>query len=62
MSWNSASALTNTHNHCAISGLAPDTRYTYTVTVKHELWGAGVRWDWDPHRQGLVQDDRVYRN
>jgi tartrate-resistant acid phosphatase type 5 len=57
-----ASALTNTHNHCAVSGLAPDTRYTYTVTVKHELWGSGVRWDWDPQQQGLVQADRVYRN
>ena len=57
-----ASALTNTHNHCAISGLKPDTRYTFSVTVKHELWGAGVRWDWDPQVQGLVQRDRVYRN
>ena len=57
-----ASGLTNTHNHCAISGLAADTRYTYSVTVKHELWGAGVRWDWDPATQGLVQRDRVYRN
>src|SRR5687768_9885915 len=57
-----ASALTNTHNHCAVSGLQANTRYTYTVTVKHELWGAGVRWDWDPPRQGLVQRDGVYRN
>ena len=57
-----ASALTNTHNHCAVSGLAANTRYTYTVTVKHELWGAGVRWDWDPAQQGLTQQDRVYRN
>ena len=57
-----ATALTNSHNHCAISGLQADTRYTYAVTVKHELWGAGVRWDWDPQVQGLVQNDRVYRN
>ena len=57
-----ASALTNCTNHCAISGLTADTRYTYTVTVKHELWGQGVRWDWDPGVQGLVQRDRVYRN
>jgi hypothetical protein len=57
-----ASALTNCANHCAISGLRPDTRYTYTVTVKHEVWGKGARWDWDPEIQGLVQHDRVYRN
>jgi hypothetical protein len=57
-----ASALTNCTNHCAISGLEADTRYTYAVTVKHELWGQGVRWDWDPEAQGLVQRDRVYRN
>ena len=30
--------------------------------MKHELWGQGVRWDWDPEVQGLVQRDRVYRN
>ncbi|HTH00203.1 MAG TPA: metallophosphoesterase [Vicinamibacterales bacterium] len=57
-----AEALTNACNHCAIAGLKPDTRYTYTVTVKHELWGSGVRWDWDPELQGLVQRDRVYRH
>jgi tartrate-resistant acid phosphatase type 5 len=57
-----AQALTNTCNHCAIAGLEPNTRYTYTVTVKHEVWGEGVRWDWDPRIQGLVQQDRVYRN
>ena len=57
-----ASALTNTHNHVAVAGLQPDTHYTYTVTVKHEEWGRGVRWDWDPRGHGLVQQDRVYRN
>ncbi len=57
-----AQAQTNSCNHCAVSGLKPDTRYTYTVTVKHEVWGAGVRWDWDPAVQGLVQQDRVYRH
>jgi tartrate-resistant acid phosphatase type 5 len=57
-----ASALTSTHNHAAIAGLKPDTRYTYSVTVKHEIWGAGVRWEWDPQLQGLAQQDRVYRN
>jgi hypothetical protein len=57
-----AEALTNTCNHCLVSGLKPDTRYTYSVTVKHEVWGQGVRWDWDPATQGLVQQDRVYRH
>ncbi len=57
-----AEALTNSCNHCAVSGLKPNTRYTYAVTVKHEPWGAGGRWDWDPDTQGLVQEGRVYRH
>jgi tartrate-resistant acid phosphatase type 5 len=57
-----ATAMTNDANHCAISGLKGNTRYTYTVRVKHEFWGEGVRWDWDPSTQGLVQDGGVYRN
>src|SRR5688572_17665512 len=55
-------AMTNECNHVAISGLQPDTRYTYQVKVKHEVWGSGRRWDWDPATQGLVQRDGVYRN
>jgi hypothetical protein len=57
-----AEAATNSCNHCAISGLRPNTRYTYSVTVKHEVWGGGVRWDWDPQVHGLVQRERVYRH
>ena len=57
-----SSTLTNSCNHVAISGLTANTRYSYSVTVKHELWGQGVRWDWDPQTQGLIQSDRVYRN
>jgi hypothetical protein len=57
-----ATAMTNDANHCGISGLKADTRYTYTVRVKHEQWGEGIRWDWDPERQGLVQRGGVYRN
>ena len=55
-------AMTNTCNHCAVSGLRPDTRYTYEVTVKHEVWASGPRWDWDPHAQALVQTGGAYRN
>ena len=57
-----ATARTNDANHVAVSGLLPDTRYSYTVRVKHEVWGSGVRWDWDPATSGLVQRDGVYRN
>jgi hypothetical protein len=54
--------MTNDCNHCQISGLRSDTRYTYTVRVKHEAWGSGLRWDWDPAIQGLVQTGGLYRN
>lgn len=57
-----ARAMTNDANHCAVSGLRANTRYTYTVRVKHEVWGSGVRWDWDPAVQGLVQQDGEYRH
>jgi hypothetical protein len=57
-----ASAMTNEGNHCAISGLKPDTTYRYTVRVKHEVWGEGIRWDWDPAVQGLVQAGGLYRH
>ena len=30
--------------------------------MKHEVWGTGVRWDWDPAIQGLVQRERTYRH
>jgi tartrate-resistant acid phosphatase type 5 len=53
---------TNDANHCMIAGLKPDTRYTYAVRVKHELWASGVRWDWDPDAQGLRQQGGIYRN
>jgi hypothetical protein len=57
-----AKALTNDTNHVAISGLQADTRYSYTVHVKHELWASGARWDWDPDAQALAQQGGVYRN
>lgn len=57
-----AAAMTNDTNHCQVSGLQPDAKYSYTVRVKHEEWGSGVRWDWDPELQGLVQAGGVYVN
>jgi tartrate-resistant acid phosphatase type 5 len=57
-----ATAMTNDTNHCAISGLQADTRYTYTVRVKHEEWAQGARWDWDPAAHALVQAGGAYLN
>jgi len=57
-----AVAKTNECNHVQISGLQPDTRYTYTVRVKHEAWATGLRWDWDPALQGLAQSGGIYTN
>ena len=57
-----ASALTNDTNHVSISGLKADTRYRYSVRVKHELWASGVRWDWDPDAQALVQNGGIYQS
>jgi hypothetical protein len=57
-----ASAMTNEANHCQVAGLQPDTSYTYTVRVKHEEWGSGLRWDWNPEVQGLVQSGGSYTN
>jgi tartrate-resistant acid phosphatase type 5 len=57
-----AAAMTNECNHCLISGLKADTTYSYTVRVKHEEWGSGLRWDWDPDKPGLVQAGGLYTN
>jgi tartrate-resistant acid phosphatase type 5 len=57
-------AMVNTANHAWISGLEPDTEYTYRVTINGEEWGAGERRDWmsDGKRQGLFTSGREYRN
>ena len=57
-----AKALTNETNHVTISGLKPDTRYSYVVNVKHERWASGLRWDWDPTTQAMVQSGASYHN
>ena len=53
-----ASGFANSANHCWISGLEPDTEYSYTVTVNGEEWAAGTRWDWSPGAQALVPGGR----
>ena len=57
-----ATGATNGVNHCAVSGLTPNTRYRYTVAVKHRVWAEGERWDWAPAESGLRQQGGVYRH
>jgi hypothetical protein len=49
-------------NHCWITGLTPDTEYTYKVFVKAEEWARGERWDWSAESQALVQAGGRYEN
>ena len=55
-------AETTTTNHVWITGLAPDTEYTYRVLVNEEEWGAGERRDWmnGAQGQGLYKSGRQY--
>jgi tartrate-resistant acid phosphatase type 5 len=53
-----AVARTDGANHCWVSGLEPDTQYSYQVRVKDEEWAAGERWDWSPERKALVHGGR----
>src|SRR5688572_12206437 len=60
-------------NHCWVSGLTPDTDYTYEVFVtptgkrnssaKEEQWAKGERWDWS-HENGRanLRAGGQYRN
>ncbi len=41
-----AVAATTLTNHVRITGLTPDTEYTYRVVVNGEPWGAGELLDW----------------
>jgi tartrate-resistant acid phosphatase type 5 len=53
-----AEAFTDATNHCWLTGLEPDTEYSYTVIVKGEEWAEGERWNWSPTKQALVQGGR----
>ena len=53
-----AFAFTDTANHCWVTGLQPETDYSYTVMVNGEEWAEGERWNWSPARQALVQGGR----
>jgi hypothetical protein len=55
-------AKTEATNHCWVSGLAPDTEYTYKVFVKTDQWAQGERWDWSARDRALVQTGARYDN
>jgi hypothetical protein len=57
-------AETTATNHAWVTGLEPDTEYTYRVLVNGEEWGAGERRDWvvDAEGQGLKLGGRTYDN
>jgi hypothetical protein len=57
-----ATAKTEATNHCWVTGLRPDTEYTYRVVVKDAEWAAGERWDWSSTEQALVQMGARYDN
>jgi hypothetical protein len=57
-------AATATANHVLVTGLVPDTEYTYTITVNQEAWAAGERRDWvaQAAHQGLIKQGHAYDN
>jgi tartrate-resistant acid phosphatase type 5 len=55
-------AKTEVANHCWLSGLEPDTEYTYKVFVKEQEWAEGKRWDWSAREHALVQSGAAYDN
>lgn len=59
-----ASAETTTNNHVRVTGLMPDTEYTYKVFVKDKEWAAGERRDWvaGSEDQGLRRMGKSYDN
>ena len=58
-----ATARTETTNWCHITGLQPDSIYSYEVTINDEIWAEGERYDWQPGSdQGLVKSGGQYTN
>ena len=59
-----ASGFTETANHCWVSGLEPDTEYTYRVIVNDEEWASGNRRNWERvgDKMGLGPKSRAYQN
>jgi hypothetical protein len=57
-----ATAKTEATNHCWVTGLRPDTEYTYRAFVKDAEWAEGDRWDWSSTEQALVQTGARYEN
>ena len=59
-----ASDSSATTNHTWVTGLTPDTEYTYRVTVNGEPWAQGELRDWvtGPQGQGLLRTGRRYEN
>ncbi|MEK6322925.1 MAG: metallophosphoesterase [Acidobacteriota bacterium] len=57
-------AETSTANNVLVTGLSPDTEYTYKITVNNEEWAAGERRDWaaSDANQGLEKSGRFYDN
>ncbi len=59
-----SSSITNAYNHCWVTGLQPDTEYSYRVTVGNRVWGAGQLLDWTEQndRMGLFPKGGGYTN
>jgi len=59
-----ASPKTEIKNYVLVTGLTPDTEYSYKITVKNEEWAAGERRDWvaDSEEQGLKRIGNSYDN
>ena len=59
-----STSFTETANHAWVSGLQPDTEYTYRVIVNDEEWANGNRRNWERlgDKMGLGPKSRAYQN